>query len=98
MKYSITKILNLGAGIYHRWASHNLRKIYKKLIELADLKSDEKVLDVGCRPGNLDLMIVDGLNKGSISGIDISPKMIEIAKKKAKEKGHNIYYTEVHYL
>ena|GEM_PF-5378112 len=47
MKYSITKILNFGAGIYDRWAKHNLREIYKRLTELADLKGNEKVLDIG---------------------------------------------------
>jgi ubiquinone/menaquinone biosynthesis C-methylase UbiE len=92
MKYSITKILNFGAGIYDRWAKHNLREIYKILIELADLKGNEKVLDIGCGPGNLDLMIVEILGEGSIYGIDIAPKMIEIARKNAGERGYDIDY------
>ncbi|MBW2038564.1 MAG: class I SAM-dependent methyltransferase [Deltaproteobacteria bacterium] len=92
MKYSITKILNFGAGIYDRWAKHNLREIYKRLTELADLKGNEKVLDIGCGPGNLDLMIAEILDEGFIHGIDIAPKMIEIAREKAKERGYDIDY------
>jgi ubiquinone/menaquinone biosynthesis C-methylase UbiE len=92
MKYSITKILNFGAGIYNRWARRNLEEIYKELIELADLKVNEKVLDVGCGPGNLDLMIFEVLDKGSVYGIDIAPKMIETAKKEAEGKRYDIDY------
>ncbi len=103
MKYTITKILNLGASIYNRWTKHNLIEIYKRLIKLADLKDSKKVLDIGCGPGNLDLMANESLDKGSIYpvrdqrscrvyGIDIAPRMIAIAKKRAKEKGYEINY------
>jgi len=103
MKYSITKILNIGAVIYDNWAEHNLSEIDKRLIELANLNSNEKVLDIGCGPGNLDLMANESLDKGSIYpvrdqrscrvyGIDIAPRMIAIAKKRAKEKGYEINY------
>ena len=103
MKHSITKILNIGAVIYDNWAEHNLSEIDKRLIELANLNGNEKVLDIGCGPGNLDLMVTKSLDKGSIYpvrdqgsysvyGIDIAPKMIEIAKKTAKEREYKIDY------
>ena len=103
MKYSITKILNIGAVIYDNWAEHNLSEIDKRLIELANLNGNEKVLDIGCGPGNLDLMANESLDKGSIYpvrdqkscrvyGIDIAPRMIAIAKKRSKEKGYEINY------
>jgi ubiquinone/menaquinone biosynthesis C-methylase UbiE len=92
MKHSITRILNFGAGIYNVWTRRNLRGIYNQLIELADLKGNERVLDVGCGPGNLDLMIAELLCKGSVHGIDIGPKMIETAKKGVEEEGHNVDY------
>lgn len=92
MKYSITKILNFSTSVYDRWAKYNLREIYKEQIKLANLKGDEKVLDIGCGPGNLDLMIAGVLDRGSIYGIDVAPKMIETAKRKAKEKGYEIHY------
>jgi ubiquinone/menaquinone biosynthesis C-methylase UbiE len=92
MKYSITKILNIGAVIYDNWAEHNLSKINKRLIELANLNGNEKVLDIGCGPGNLDLMITENFGKDCVYGIDIAPKMIRMAKKKAKERSYNIDY------
>ncbi len=103
MKYSITKILNIGAVIYDNWAEYNLNEIDKRLIELANLNDNEKVLDIGCGPGNLDLMVSKSFDKGSIYpvrnqrscrvyGIDIAPRMIAIAKKRAKEKRHEIDY------
>jgi len=92
MKYVITKILNFGAGIYDRWAKHNLREIHKKLIELADLNGNEKVLDIGCGTGTLDLMVTEVLDKGSIYGIDIARKMVKIAKKKAEQRACKIGY------
>ena len=84
MKYWITKILNFGTAIYDGWAKHNLKENYHTLIELANLEGNEKVLDVGCGPGNLDLIIAGVLDKGSVSGIDLAPKMIETAKKKVQ--------------
>ena len=92
MKYSITKILNFGAGPYYNWAKRNLEGVHRQLIELADLKGNEKILDVGCGPGNLDLMIAEILGEGSICGIDIAPKMIEIARKNTEERGYDIDY------
>ena len=92
MKHSITKILNFGAGPYNNWAKRNLEGIYRQLIELAELKGNEKILDVGCGPGNLDLMIAGILGEGSIYGIDIAPKMIEMARKNAEGRGYDIDY------
>lgn len=92
MKYSITKILNFRAGSYEKWARHDLKETYEKLIEFANLNGNEEVLDIGCGPGNLDLMIAEIVAEGSIHGIDIAPKMIEIASKNAKERGSDIDY------
>lgn len=92
MKYSITKILNFGASIYDNWVKHNLEEIYKKLIELAELKSSEKALDIGCGPGNLDLMIAEILGNDCVYGIDVAPRMIKMARKMANERGYNIDY------
>ena len=92
MKHSITKILNLGAGIYDKWARHNLPEIYEKLINLADINGNERILDIGCGSGTLNLMIAEILGEGLIFGIDIAPKMINIAKKKAKEQDYKIDY------
>ena len=92
MTHLITKALNLNAKTYDRWARNNLADVYAKIVELADLRGDEKVLDVGCGTGNLDLMLTEFLEEGVVCAIDIAPKMIEVATRKAKEWNYSIDY------
>lgn len=92
MTHLITKALNLNARIYDRWARNNLAGVYAKMVELAGLRGDEKVLDIGCGTGNLDLMLAELLEEGVVCAIDIAPKMIETATRKAKEQGYDTDY------
>ena len=63
------------------------------VIDLMHLTGDESVLDVGCGTGTLTSMIAKKMNgKGSILGIDISPRMIEVARKKAGKQGQQVEY------
>jgi len=55
------------------------------VVELAEIKPGEKVLDVGCGTGNLTLTAKHTAGKtGSVFGIDAAPEMIEVARKKAQ--------------
>jgi ubiquinone/menaquinone biosynthesis C-methylase UbiE len=60
----------------------------RMVIELAKIKPGDKVLDVGCGTGNLTLTarIYAGAS-GSVYGIDPSPEMIDVARKKARRSG-----------
>ncbi len=81
-----TKIYDSQAG-YDLWASQYDEKLaflnsfegvqFAKM--LGDLKG-KKVLDLGCGTGRLtDLLLNNG---GEVSGIDVSEKMLEVARKK----------------
>ena len=57
------------------------------------LNVSDMVLDFGCGPGTMAIKIAD--NVKNIHGIDISPKMIDAAKRKAVErKIENIDFTQ----
>ena len=60
----------------------------RMIIEMAKVKPGDKVLDVGCGTGNLILTAKSYVGtSGSLYGIDASPEMIELARKKAKRSG-----------
>jgi len=60
----------------------------RMVVEMAKIKPGDKVLDVGCGTGNLTLTAKKYAGaSGSANGIDASPEMIELARKKAKRTG-----------
>lgn len=70
----------MGLGINHR----NSRMI----IEMANIRRGDTVLDVGCGSGNLTLTAKSYVGAcGSVCGVDASPEMIDVARKKAERKG-----------
>lgn len=67
----------LGFGVNSR----NSRMV----VEKAQIKPGERVIDVGCGSGNLTLTAARAAGPaGAVCGIDASPEMIEVARKKAK--------------
>jgi trans-aconitate 2-methyltransferase len=53
----------------------------RELIAQLDLRGDEHILDVGCGDGKVSAEIARALPRGSVTGADASPQMIEFAKK-----------------
>lgn len=74
-KLSLWQILTLGRGV----------KLWEKMLDLAGLKTGDRVLDVGCGPGSLTLKAKARVGEtGQTFGIDASPEMIEVARTKAQ--------------
>lgn len=60
----------------------------RMIIEMAKVKLGDQVLDVGCGSGNLTLTAKRYVGaSGSVFGIDASPEMIEVARRKAQRSG-----------
>ncbi len=56
-------------------------------IAASKLKPGAKILDVACGPGTLGLLVAP--EAGSVHGIDFSPAMLEIFRRKADAAGHS---------
>ena len=64
-----------------------LNPLGKKALAKLDLKSNSKVLDVGCGCGATTLEIAQRVSEGSVTGLDISVPMLDKAKSEASIQG-----------
>lgn len=58
----------------------------KVLVPLFGLREDSVVLDVGCGLGFIGAKLAEFVPKGKVIGVDLDPKLIEQAKKRAKSR------------
>jgi ubiquinone/menaquinone biosynthesis C-methylase UbiE len=67
-----------------------LRDMHRALVEAVDPQPGERLLDVGSGAGNLaELAAGTGAR---VTGIDLSPRLVEVAKARAEEGGYEIEY------
>jgi ubiquinone/menaquinone biosynthesis C-methylase UbiE len=65
----------------------------RMVIEMANIKPGDKVLDVGCGSGNLTLTAKSYAGpSGKVHGIDASPEMIDVARKKASNSQLDVVF------
>jgi len=62
----------------------------QRIIELAELHGDEEVLDAGCGTGLTTLRIAEQHPGRKVYGLDLSPKMIGVARNEAFERGLDV--------
>lgn len=89
-------------GLLIRWASHydrvanllalgQVKRLRTTTIEQAELKPGENLLDVGCGTGGVTIPAKQKVGQhGKVMGIDPSPEMIKVARKKAEKAGLDI--------
>lgn len=61
------------------------RRVFKKIAEIIDPKPHQHILDLGCGPGNLILEFKAKQPQVKITGLDIDPKILQIADQKLKK-------------
>jgi ubiquinone/menaquinone biosynthesis C-methylase UbiE len=65
-----------------------LAALHRTMVELAGIRSRERILDVGCGPGRLAIMAGAAAGPaGETCGIDPAPEMVELARRKAAQAG-----------
>jgi ubiquinone/menaquinone biosynthesis C-methylase UbiE len=65
------------------------------LIEAADPKPGERILDLGCGTGIVARQVASRVGaKGKVTGIDVSPNMLAVARVAADRKGLTIEWSE----
>ena len=63
------------------------------VVQMANIKEGDKVLDVGCGSGNLTLTAKRSAGRlGSVYGIDAAPEMIDVARMKAGQAGADVVF------
>lgn len=87
-------VWNFWAGKYHRlWVQkYSLRPTRSYIVstvpESLNIEDNIKLLDLGCGPGELISELKSRFGKINITGIDFSPRMLEISKEKNPEAIH----------
>ncbi|MBS3792383.1 ubiquinone/menaquinone biosynthesis methyltransferase [Candidatus Bipolaricaulota bacterium] len=67
----VNRIISLGQ--IDRWRH--------RLVSIMDIPEDGTVLDLGCGTGKLTRLIADKVSDGKVLGVDLTPEMLEIARK-----------------
>lgn len=77
-----------AATIYDRHWEQSLAPANGRLLELADLRPGQRVLDVACGTGALSFPAADAVApEGAVVGTDISDEMVALARNEAKRLG-----------
>ena len=76
----VTNVMTLGQA-------RHLRKV---TVDKALIKTGDHVLDVGCGTGEVTLLAKRRAREGKVYGIDPSPEMIAVARRKAANKNLDI--------
>ena len=76
-----------AAGFYEAFWQRQLQPAHEKLLQFADIRSGEKIIDIACGTGLITFAAAQQTgSEGLVTGTDISDKMVEIASGIAKEK------------
>jgi ubiquinone/menaquinone biosynthesis C-methylase UbiE len=78
-----------SAGAFEEVAS-SIHDMHVALAEALDPQPGERCLDVGCGSGNLAELLAGA--GALVTGIDLSPRLVEVARERAQAGGYDIDY------
>lgn len=79
---------------YYRWRAEGYDKVttyeidhHREAIELANIRPDERILEVACGTGRATVELAARLDqRGRLDALDLSPAMLKLAQRKAGER------------
>jgi len=79
--------------VVQRWLVHDV--VYKRqLIEQADIRPGQRVVDLGCGTGTLAIMVKQAHPETEVFGLDADPEILGIARAKANREGVAVTFDE----
>jgi SAM-dependent methyltransferase len=75
---------------HHALADHGLRSLWWDVLEPVLPRPPARVADLGCGTGSLSVLLAE---RGHVVvGVDVSPRMLELAEAKATERGVDVRF------
>jgi ubiquinone/menaquinone biosynthesis C-methylase UbiE len=94
-KEDVRRIYARVSGIYDFWSFLTESKAVGQAVQMANIKNGETILEVAVGTGYLFERIVSKNQAGRNDGIDLSPEMLEKAKKRLDPKRFHNYSLKV---
>jgi ubiquinone/menaquinone biosynthesis C-methylase UbiE len=70
-------------------------KLFKQsLVEQARIKANDRILDLACGTGTLTILIKISVPRAEITGMDGDPKILKLAREKARAGNFEIHFDE----
>ena len=88
-KDEVVKAYSRVAWMYNVWARFTESKAVNEALQLADIRDGEKVLEVAVGTGAAFEEVAQRNTHGRNEGIDLSPAMLDVAKKRMKSYNTN---------
>lgn len=73
--------------VYNRTIMKAEGGFYCELVELIDPPDDVRILDVGCGPGYLTLMLAGANPAAHVTGVDFAPRQVAFANRRLRQSG-----------
>jgi trans-aconitate 2-methyltransferase len=77
--------LDWDAQTYTRVAG-GIMALGHEVLERADLRGDEVVLDAGCGTGDVTAALAERVPRGKVFAVDASPRMVELARERLADR------------
>jgi SAM-dependent methyltransferase len=90
MRHALT-VVDWGSGNYERTAAE-LEPVSEAVVEMAAPSPREQVIDLACGTGNAALLAA--ARGARVIGIDASPRLLEVARERARAQGAHVDFRE----